>query len=37
MRRDFAAFVFCGIAKRENDPHKVPQKLRGFGAAKDTE
>ena len=30
MRRDFAAFVFCGSAKRENDPHKVPHKVRVF-------
>jgi hypothetical protein len=27
MRRGFAALVFCGSAKRENDPHKIPRKI----------
>ncbi len=30
MRRDFAAFRFCGGTKRENDPHKV-RVFRGCG------
>jgi hypothetical protein len=37
VRRDFAAFVFAGSAKRENDPHKVPHKVQFSEAAKRTE
>jgi hypothetical protein len=34
MRRDFAAFCFCGGENRENDPHKVPHKVRIFEGRK---
>jgi hypothetical protein len=37
MRRDFAAFVVCGGAKRENDLHKVRTRCEFSGAAKHTE